>query len=60
MTHDVYVAQLIEPEVVRGTRRIHEVPVAQLLVDLVRSEVELVQDPLLHEALVTGWLNDTP
>ena len=56
MTYDVYVAQLVQPEVVRCTRCVHEVAIAELLVDLVGSQVELMQDPLLDEALVAGGL----
>lgn len=55
-TYDVNVAELVQPEVVRSARRGHEVTLSKLLVDLLRSGVELVQNPLLDQALLAGGL----
>ena len=52
MTHDVDVAKLVEPKVVRDVGGLHEVTLRQLLVDLGSGKVELVQDPLLDERLL--------
>ena len=56
MTYNVYVAQLVQPEVVHGVRRVHEVTFGELLVDLLRGKVQLLQNPLLDEALVARGL----
>ena len=56
-THNVDIAKLVQPEVVRSAGCIHEVAVSELLVDLFRGEVELVQDPLLYKALVPSRLH---
>ncbi len=58
-TYDVDVAELVQPEVVRSTGRVHEVAVGKLLVDLIHSLVELVQNPFLDEAFVASGLPDT-
>lgn len=55
-SYDVDIAQLVEPEVVRCASRVHEVALVQLLVDLLGRKVQLVQDPLLNQALVAGGL----
>lgn len=56
-TYDVNVAELVQPEVVRSARRGHEVALCKLLVDLLRRGVELVQNPLLDQALLASRLN---
>ena len=54
--YDVDVAQLVQPEVVHRGSRGHEVALREVLVHLIRSDVELVQDPLLDEAFLSGRL----
>lgn len=51
-TYDVDVTQLVQPEIVNGNGGSHEVPVSEALVDLNSGNVELVEDPLFHEALI--------
>ena len=55
-THNVHITELVQPEVVHGVRRVHEVALRKLLVDLFGSEVHLLQNPLLDEALVARGL----
>jgi len=56
-THDVYIAQLVKPEVVNSVCRHQEVPLCQLFVDLVGRHVQLIEDPLFHKALVSRGLD---
>ena len=51
-TYDVDVTQLVQPEIVDGIGGSHEVPVSEALVDFNSGNVELVEDPLFHEALI--------
>ena len=55
-TDDVDVAKLVQPEVVDSRGRSHEVALSQLLVRLLSSDVQLVQDPALDKALLAGRL----
>lgn len=55
-THDVDVAKLIQPEVIRCVRSRHEIPLGELRVDFSSRDVELVQDPFLNEAFVATGL----
>lgn len=55
-THNIYVAQLIKPEVVNNGCRHKEVPFRQLLVNLVGCHVQPIKDPLFHKALFSGGL----
>ena len=55
--YNVDVTEFIEPEIVRCAGSHHKVSLGQLLVDLCRRDVELVEDPLLHEALLSCGLN---
>jgi len=56
ITHDVYVTQLVQPKIVRGCSGSHEIPRFKVSVDLARSEVELMENPSLNEALISGQL----
>jgi hypothetical protein len=56
-THDVYIAQLVKPEVVHSVCRQKEVPFGQLFVDLVSRRVQPIEDPLFHKALISGGLD---
>ena len=55
-THDVDIAELVEPEVVDGVGRVHEIALSHLLVGLLGSNVELAEDPALDEALLASGL----
>ena len=56
-THDIHVTQLVKPEIVHSARCQQEVPLGQLLVDLVNRRIHSIEDPLFHEALVSGGLD---
>lgn len=58
-THDVDIAKLVQPEVIRYARRVHEVALLELLVDLLGRDVKLVEDPSLDETLLARWLPET-
>lgn len=53
---DVDVAELVKPEVVGDVGSSHEVALFEGLVELGRSDVEFVEDPLLDEAFVSSGL----
>ena len=55
--HDVDVADLIEPELVRVASGVHEVAPLERGVDGPGCLIELVQDPLFDERLVSSWLS---
>lgn len=55
-THNVYITELVEPEVINGVRRGHEVTFAELLVSFRGGNVELVKDPFLNKNLVSSRL----
>lgn len=54
--YDVDITQLVQPEVVHRGGRGHEIALREVLVYLIRGDVELVQDPLLDEAFLSGRL----
>lgn len=54
--HDVYVTQLVKPEIVNSVCRHQEVPFRQLFVDFVGRHVQPVEDPLFYDALLSGGL----
>lgn len=56
IAYDIHVTELVEPKVICGGGRKHEVPVGQMCVDLLRSNIELVQGPLLDKALPPSGL----
>ena len=56
-THNVDIAELVEPEVVQDVRGRHEIADLELLVDLGSRGVELVEDPFFYEALFSCRLN---
>ena len=58
-THNVYVTQLVQPEIVYGCSGSHEIPRFKMFVDLARSKVKLVKNPSLNEALVAGELGSS-
>ena len=51
-TYYVDVTQLVQPKIVDGIGGSHEVPVSEALVDFNSGNVELVENPLFHEALI--------
>lgn len=53
------VAELVQPKVVDRSGGEHEIPIGQVLVNLGRGDVELVQDPALHERLVPRELSNS-
>lgn len=56
ITYNVYITQLVQPEVVRNCSCSHEIPYFKVSVDLASSKVELVENPSLNEALIAGKL----
>ena len=59
ITHDVYVTQLVQPEIVYGCSGSHEIPCFKVSVDFARSEVKFVENPSLNEALIPGELGSS-
>jgi hypothetical protein len=59
ITYDVYVTQLVQPEIMYGCSGGHEIPRFKVSVDLARSEVKLVENPSLNEVLVSGELGSS-
>lgn len=59
-TYDIYIAQLVQPEIIRRVGGRHEVPLRELGIDLSRGNVELVQDPLLNKTFISRGLGSFP
>ena len=47
-THDEDITELVEPEVVDGSRCQHEAPIGHLLVEFRCGQIELVQNPTFN------------
>ena len=56
VTHDIHVAELVQPEIVRRVSGQHEIPLSQVSVDLSSGSVELVQNPFLHQSFISSRL----
>lgn len=56
-TNDVDIADFVKPEGVDVIGSFHEVAVREVLVDFGGGRVELLEDPLLDEALISGGLS---
>ena len=57
-TYNVDVAELIKPEVVRGTSSSHEITVCKLFVDLSRGNIQLMENPAFRKAFPACRLQD--
>ena len=55
-TYNVYIAQLVQPEIVSRSRGSHKVPVRQVGIELGSSYIKFMQDPLLDETLFSSRL----
>ncbi len=56
MTHDIHVAELVQPEIVGRVSGKHEIPLSQVSIDLSSGSVELVQNPFLRQSFISSRL----
>lgn len=56
ITHNVYVTELVQPEIIHRCSGSHEVAHFKVLVDLCCGKIELVKDPSLNEGFVASRL----